>query len=257
MLKFSGVVLSATFLATTFAASQAQAALSDIYLEYTDTYTDASNNVQTISSGQIDMTTSLVNGTEYSSTGTPPIQIGNGDTLSLQAQASDNPAALGDEAITVSSNGNSNIAIWISVTGFTAPTTDSSLIATMSGSLQNTGAAYSADVSLTGYEGNNSTLFGTSGPSVTTGPQSYSNPGVGTNVSFSMPTVSSAASTFVSPYTLTDVVDVVFGSSGGKAQLQFTSDLTAATPEPASTVLFGTLLAGVGIVTRKRFAARS
>jgi hypothetical protein len=100
-----------------------------------------------------------------------------------------------------------------------------------------------ATVTLTGYEG--SGLF----DETNAGPP------------LSLPTAESASAgtknagpiTFGSSFSLTEVATIVFGAGGGQINLAGT---ITPTPEPASLVLFGTILAGFGLVIRKRLQTR-
>ncbi|MBV9264998.1 MAG: PEP-CTERM sorting domain-containing protein [Acidobacteriaceae bacterium] len=104
-----------------------------------------------------------------------------------------------------------------------------------------------ATVTLTGYESNSNKLFDTTG--LATKPLSLSAVGGVTD--------SSAVGLFKAPYSLTEVATIVFQTCG-ELDLQFTGNLAASpVPEPASILLFGTVLAAAGLVMRKRFVTNN
>jgi hypothetical protein len=241
MIKLSRVALSAALLFATFATIPANAA---IQIAASDnggaTYYDLSGILGIASNGIIPFTFSDGSGAALS------FDTALGQPINATA------LSLASSDITISGKAGQTILLAVTDTGYTSPTGP----AYLTDQLAVTTLTAAGTVGLTGYEDNSNHSFATtSGNPFTTldstakaaAPLSLS--GLGSTSGTTGPF------NFASPYSLTEIASVTF-SQDGCATIGFTAQLgSTAVPEPASILLFGSVLAGAGLVMRKRFLA--
>jgi hypothetical protein len=246
MIKFSGAALSAALLVSTLATIPASAA---IQIAVSDdngaTYHDVTgilgvaNNTWAFNDGS---GISLTSNTGF---GAPAI-----DGLLLTS---------GD--IAINGRAGARLTIAISDNSYTSPTG----LAVLNDQLSATDLEGIAKFTLIGYEDNSDNLFASStgkpGVLDSTHTKFAHTDGTANAAQFLSFTGQDTASgstgpfMFSSPYSLTEIATVTFLSSGS-VTTGFSAQLAgAAVPEPASIMLFGTVLAGAALVMRKRLLA--
>jgi hypothetical protein len=247
-MNFSGAALSAALLLSTLAASPAHAALSVNITEVGGNSVQFNDNAAYAFDSAVGfpwLTQADQNpatGSIYAIIGTTntPITYDNFETALFTATAG--PGTLGLGAIEGQFRSPGTVTIMATSTD-QAPGGKMSLT-------QDFRLNYlygDATVTIQGYADPANTPFGTSG--ITTGPLSV-------NAPTSTPLSALAEGTFTSPFSLTEVATIAF-QSAGSWELGFNGDLSAATPEPASMVLFGTVLAVFTIMCRRRLVAQN
>lgn len=226
MLKLSGAVAAAALIITTFGATPAKADIELTISDGTSTYTFTG-------------TTAAI------AIPTDTISLNNLLISTASGVSSTNPSSLNLSSIDVKSgNASGTVTITLSADGFTSPTGPGFLAEALSASSIEHGS-----VSVSYYEGQNlgDKTSPTSGNTLTLTNNSNTLEGLAT-------TGTTGLVDFTSPFALTEVATINL-QGNGTAILNFGGILMAdaAVPEPASMVLFGTVLAGVAFTMRKRF----
>lgn len=231
MPKLSGAALSAVLLASTFAVSTAKA---DVDLTISDgnsadTYTLSSPSA----TAPVDATLTLPS---QQTMGGVIVNSASGSALSSPFDTS-----LQLNSLSVSSGSGGTVTISLSANNFQEPTGPLGIQELLAATQLTPGSS----IDLQSYIDSTNQLFGTqqSGPDLTL-----------TNVNAQGISGTTPAN-FSAPFSLTEVATITL-AAGGTAQLNFAGTLTP-TPEPASMVLFGTVLTAIGLCTRKYGRSRA
>ncbi len=239
MLKISGAVLSAALLVTTFAATPAKAAIQIAASDNNGaSFSDISGIFGTGVVGAPFLFADGKSGISISAAGGIGAPISTGLTLFSGEIAIDGKK--GDHLI-----------IALSDNGYNAPTG----LADLTDQLSTTDSAGVATFGLKGYQDNSDNLFATTTGTPGGALDSTANAAAPLSViGEGVMNGSSGPFTFAAPYSLTEIASITFNTKG-YVQAGFTAQLNGASvPEPASIVLFGTILAGACFVVRRRQA---
>lgn len=244
MFRISGAVLSAALLATTFAAIPSQAALS---LQVSEA---GGNSVTLGDNGFVSLfplvaDTNPTTGIIQTSISTSNGIFSNLETANITAAGSPvtAPGSLALNDFEVQAGKAGTITLALTNTQQTSPTG----AAYLNQQFSLTSLTGDATVSLQSYEYNGNSPFNESG--LSTPALTLSSVGGTAN--------SSLVGNFTQPFTVTEVATIIF-KTAGSLSVNFTGDLSSSpVPEPTSMMLFGTVLAGVCFVMRKRLQANS
>jgi hypothetical protein len=228
------------------------------------------------SDGSVNSATASVNsGSTYTYT------VGSGanaDSISITPTQNLANGSLSTYSLDINSGQATSFFLYLWGTGYSSPTGPGTLSAQLTGVEWTQGAAGgSALVTLAGYYSDNAGNTGSAsnfvtesgancgvgmgtcaGANVTTSPVTVGGPNSGSSSSGSSLSASSGPITYNNPFSLLEVIRIDF-TQNGDLHLDFTGTLNslgAATPEPASIVLMGTVFCCLVLFLRKRMGAQ-
>jgi hypothetical protein len=249
MLKISGAVLSAALLVSIFAVSPANAAMSSVLsLRVSDT-NGTSVTINDNKSGDTSSKNGIISADPTTYGNFVPVwwfsfpTSENDATIIAEGSPAGPQGSLTLSDIDIKTGTAGTLKIELTNTYQNSPVGSAYLT---EGLTVNTLTGTGNSVTLQGFESNTNLAFDESGIAGT--------PITLNSANVAGITGTSAVGTFTSPFSITEVATLTFGdAAGGEIDLNFTGTLGASpVPEPASMMLFGTILAGVGFVMRKR-----
>ncbi len=189
---------------------------------------------------------------------TSPTNIGGGVTITQLTGTSNSPGTTGEaiqtgSVVDITTTGSGTLNLWLAAQDFTMPVTPPGL--NDKGSLTVIPTSGTGTVALTNCVDQSNGTAPPLGPFCSTPAVQFNNPMITYSDTTSQSNnVSAGISNLSAPFSLSELVTITFSSA---SEIEVQTRQVLATPEPASIMLMGSLLAGIATLIRKKAARRA